>query len=287
MGSARARRWCFTINNPDDETVPTLQSLVPGRVRFLVYGRERAPTTGTSHIQGYLELATSVRRTQVLSLLPGGPHVEVARGDWQQNRDYCLKEGDGEALGTPTTQGQRTDLATAAETVRLHGLKRCAEEHPTTFIKYHKGFAAYRNLVLERDTSFENRKKPYVEVHWGRTSTGKTSFVWEDAEKHGRVWWHVADKWFCGYDGHECAIFDDVPSGVPLTLFLKLLRGVPVDPESKGSRVPFCPKRVYITSNLDPRHWYPDAQPEQTDALLARFDKVKHYAYTSWENLRS
>lgn len=133
------KRWCFTINNPISE--PALHS----SLSYLVYGRETAPTTGTPHLQGYLESKQNVRITG-LHKLPGfeSAHFLRARGTPEQNRDYCTKGGDFVEFGTISGgKGSRTDLThirdIISEQPNRSGLKRIADEHPGDFIRYHRG----------------------------------------------------------------------------------------------------------------------------------------------------
>lgn len=40
------KRWCFTLNNPTDDELDLLSTLVPAVCNFLIFGRELAPGTG-------------------------------------------------------------------------------------------------------------------------------------------------------------------------------------------------------------------------------------------------
>lgn len=51
----RGTRWCFTINNYqqcDEERLRTLAA----HAKYIIYGREKAPGTGTAHLQGFVNL---------------------------------------------------------------------------------------------------------------------------------------------------------------------------------------------------------------------------------------
>ena len=101
MTSAVAARWCFTKNNPTQSDEDDLSGLVPGSARYVLIGRERAPTTGTRHLQGYLVLSSPQRRSyfrRTLGLV--GFHWEIARGTTAQNVAYCTKDGDYDEFGT-------------------------------------------------------------------------------------------------------------------------------------------------------------------------------------------
>ena len=114
---SRAKNWCFTIHNQDslwmDEDV-NIQP--PEDVCYVVYGRETCPETGRIHLQGYLQLKTKKRFAQVSAMLDASSEthafVEKAKGNFNQNFDYCTKEGAWVSWGNPnkgTAGGQNTE----------------------------------------------------------------------------------------------------------------------------------------------------------------------------------
>jgi hypothetical protein len=109
MGS---RRYIFTLNNPTEESMDLILTLqAQDFVKYLVYGREHAPVTGTPHLQGFIIFARPQRCGAVRSYLPGA-HIEPALGTSQQCRDYCIKDGDFVEFGEfPSNPGQRNDIA--------------------------------------------------------------------------------------------------------------------------------------------------------------------------------
>lgn len=115
-------------------------------IRFVIYQLEAAATTGQLHYQGYVEFNKPVKPVTAGTLLrmPRPPHFEKCRGSPQQNIAYCSKADtriDGPwTHGKPVTQGKRTDLMDACETLKTEGLQAVAEMHPTSFVKYHGGF---------------------------------------------------------------------------------------------------------------------------------------------------
>lgn len=54
--NARARRWAFTWNNYTENDVNRLRELPNTSIDYLIFGFEKAPDTGTPHLQGYLEM---------------------------------------------------------------------------------------------------------------------------------------------------------------------------------------------------------------------------------------
>lgn len=107
----RGTRWCFTLNNPtpDDETL--LRSGFDASrgnrpFRFIVFGLEHAPTTGTPHYQGYFELWERKYRN-ALHAIDGLSRAAftLARGSAEDNIRYCTKESTVCTLGNPVNGG--------------------------------------------------------------------------------------------------------------------------------------------------------------------------------------
>jgi len=124
-----------------------------------------------------------------------------------------------------------------------------------------------------------------VLVYWGRTGTGKTRSVYEYSDsnnvqvytlpqnyKGGVVWWD-------GYDGQEVVLIDDFYGWLPLSYLLQLLDRYPFKVRTNDGYQEFRSKRIYITSNQDPREWYSGVQSEETKAaMLRRITSIKHFA---------
>lgn len=87
-----ARAWCFTwCNFPDDYQTHLLATTqIPG-MKAWSWGEEECPTTGTPHIQGYLEVQFKVRWNWFH--LPEQVHWTIARGARGHNSSYTQKDG--------------------------------------------------------------------------------------------------------------------------------------------------------------------------------------------------
>ncbi|AXH76748.1 MAG: putative viral replication protein [Cressdnaviricota sp.] len=88
--NAPARHLCFTCFDVDWRPELPLNA----KVRYLVFQHERASTTGSDHLQGYVEFTAPTRVTQAQRLLglPENTHFESRKGSRTSARDYCKKE---------------------------------------------------------------------------------------------------------------------------------------------------------------------------------------------------
>lgn len=80
----------FTINNYTEEHEKKLQAW---KSRYMVYGRETAPSTGTRHLQGYVCLANQAKLSAIRAKFGPG-WFKPAKGTPAQNLKYCSKSGD-------------------------------------------------------------------------------------------------------------------------------------------------------------------------------------------------
>jgi len=114
-----------------------------------------------------------------------------------------------------------------------------------------------------------------VFTFWGTTGSGKSRRAWAEAgfdayPKDPR------SKFWDGYRGHENVVIDEFRGGIDISHMLRWLDRYPTIVEVKGSSTVLKAKRIWITSNLDPRLWYPDLDSETLSALLRRME-IKHF----------
>lgn len=273
MPAARAKRWCFTLNNYTPQEVELYSNLVTASddVEYIGFGRE-VGEQGTPHLQGLVVLARRLRLSQVRDLLPRS-HLEVMRGSFQQARDYAAKEGDFVSFGEAPAggQGQRTDLTALKND--LDARKRTSEIanlHFATFLKYQRGILAYKNAI-----AVKRNWAPAVVVYWGRTGAGKTRAVYDNLADPEDIYVHSGGQWFDGYEGQPIVLFDDFGgSEFKLTYLLKLLDRYPMQVPVKGGFVSWTPHEIYLTSNRGPLLWFPNAHDEHVAAMERRFTNV-------------
>lgn len=145
--SVRSNRVCFTLNFKGEASWPTSvceevklsleKCLKDGGLQYAIVGKERAPDTGTPHLQGFIAMQPTVLpASQGLvgtwkKLFPflARAHLETARGTDSQNKEYCSKTGDVLLeCGTPKSKLSLKEFA------GLHWKKQL-EEDPELAIK--------------------------------------------------------------------------------------------------------------------------------------------------------
>lgn len=278
MPSARVQKskyWCLTHNNYTDEIYQEYCNLFANVevVSYVCVGKE-VGESGTPHLQLYLECHRRITFSQLKALVPrGNPHVERRLGTAQDAAEYCQKDGEWVEFGTRsvTNPGQRNDLVALQQAINQNdNLRVVADEHFRDFLKYSRAIHAYKNLVATPRTW-----QMSVIVYWGRTGAGKTRAVWENRPSDDDIYIHPGGPWFDGYGGQPIALFDDFAGNdFKLQYLLKLLDRYPMRVPVKGNFVQWKPREVYITSNINPRMWYINANGQHVEALFRRITNI-------------
>lgn len=188
----RARAWTWTLNNYTPEEKEHLIGLANGVeenevIRYIIFGEEIGEQ-GTPHMQGFTATKTVKSRKQMLTLLGKRMHLERSRGTAQQNRDYCVKEGNFVEGGDLPSQGTRKDLASVRVAIEEGATeKEIATEFFEQWTRYHQAFRKYRELLATTSSvgkfgleSFPWRVEMPEEksvIIWGESGIGKTQFA--------------------------------------------------------------------------------------------------------------
>lgn len=112
-----------------------------------------------------------------------------------------------------------------------------------------------------------------VRVYWGLTGTGKSRLAWEQAGLDA----YPKDpltKFWCGYRDQLNVVIDEFRGGVHISHFLRWTDRHPVIVEVKGGSQVLRATNIWLTSNLNPRDWYPEIDEATRDALFRRLEIV-------------
>lgn len=247
------RRVVFTLNNYTNEILTSICNYAESNCRYAIIAKEVAPTTGTPHLQGFLHFKNPKTHKTLGKVLPGG-HFLHAKGSDEDSQVYCSKEDPSPwEFGTMCHQGKRSDLDDAILTLNESGgdLKRVAMEHAGAYVRYHRGFAAYKSLVCA--TAPRDFKTKLV-VLFGPPGTGKTRAAYELAGENPYP--KPRGEWWDGYCGNNGVIIDDFYGWLKFDELLKISDRYPYRVPIKGGYENFCTKIIIITSNIDISKWY-------------------------------
>lgn len=268
----KARAWCFTENNP--VRLNLFPDGLPEGIKYVVYQLERGEQ-GTPHLQGYIQFTAPRTMSwvkRIVSKTAEGDeffvfermHLLKARGSASQNKVYCTKAGrlDGPwELGDAPKQGERTDLAAAAEELMRSGDIRKVD--PKVFLKYASG--CLKLAALAPPPRRDNLK---VITIIGSTGIGKSYAVHDLYPDVYCVNMGNSGLWWDGYTGQSVVLFEEFKGQVQLQKMLQILDPYPLRLEIKGGLVPARFTVVFITSNYTPDKWYKNETGDR-DAEMA------------------
>jgi len=201
----------------------------------------------------------------------GSFHCELGRSE--AAAEYVWKE-DTRVEGTQFEFGSKPIQRNSK--IEWDKVWEAAQKGNLMEIPTHLRVQSYRTLrQIAADYAKPVGMERFGYVYWGRTGTGKSKQAWELAgvdayPKDPRT------KFWCGYDGQKHVIIDEFCGGIDISHMLRWLDRYPVIVEIKGSSRCLNATHFWITSNVDPRLWYPEATEEQKLALLRRLE-ITHF----------
>lgn len=86
-----AKRWCFTLNNYTEDEISSIVPVFKEYSSVCIITKE-VGESGTPHLQGYCEFKTKCRPSSLFSCKR--IHYEKAKGNKQQNIEYCSKQNE-------------------------------------------------------------------------------------------------------------------------------------------------------------------------------------------------
>lgn len=264
MDKKRSRGWCFTLFNYCDNDVQVLSQggSRPDDVLYLVFGKEVCPKTGTPHLQGFLYAKTLKSFKQAKAYVSDGAHLEPQKGSNKQAIEYCKKDGSFTEYGTAPNQGKRTDLEAVTEMILAgSSLSDVAMEHPTVYVKFHRGL---RDLKLTVTRPYTRESVCGVWIY-GEPGTGKSHYA---QTLYPNAYRKSQSKWFDGYAGEKEIILDDLDTNM-LCHHLKIWTDKwSCTGETKGGTVHLMHDVFVVTSNYKIRDLVPKKSKDEDDEAM-------------------
>jgi len=280
-----SRDHCWTLNNYTDEEVEHIKQV---ECRYLVFGKEIAPTTGTPHLQGYIYLHQPQSLMQLKALL--GPRVSFkdAYGNVLQNTNYTCKDEDIWKKGKAPKQGKRNDFGAVRDCIRKTNLNdhELLKHHPGCVGRYPKFIEHCREVYHPYlvTAQYKDFNKPFFTdfktmVFVGPPRIGKTQFALA----------HFERPFFCTHldqlpkfkpDFHDGMVFDDVDfSLIPRSQQIFITdwdqpRAIHI--RYKVTEIPACTRKIFCCN--------PQAYPFKDDeainerVTIIRFEREKLFS---------
>lgn len=234
-------------------------------IRYLAYGLESCPKTGTPHHQTFLYFksprSVSLKALNNLGNEFGPKHCSIApmKGTFQQNKAYCSKEGQLTEFGERPNHGARNDLEEVTNSIRsgLQTVDDVVETNPWLFHNYGRTLDRAEGIALRRKWRTE-----MTEGIWyvGPTGSGKSHKCFHDyGDFHPSTHYvkTLDEGWWDGYKGQETVIFNEFRGEIAFSELLDLVDKWPKNVKVRNKEsVPFLAKRLIVTSSIDPQDCY-------------------------------
>lgn len=261
----QARFWLLTI--PHADFLPYL----PTNVDYIRGQLERGHINEYLHWQICVHFSRKLRLRGVKSIFGDSCHAEPSRSE--AARDYVWKE-DTRIDGTQFELGKlpfRRGVSEDWEAIRNNAKRGRLDDIPPDV--YCRLYGNFKRIAVDHMEPIGVERT--ITVYWGRTGTGKSRRAWEEAgldafPKDPRT------KFWDGYRNHKHVVMDEFRGGIDIAHLLRWFDRYPVVVEVKGSSVVLGATNIWITSNIDPRNWYPDLDAETLAALLRRLN-ITHF----------
>ncbi len=271
------RNWCFTLNNPTNADQEFFNEIENGGewthiITYIILQEEKG-VDGTVHYQGYIELKKAVRLSRMKTLFGDRYHFEARRGTQAQAIAYCKKAESRLANGFVWTYGSPKRGGTAGKfsdvvTALKNGMD--IEEAEDQFTEH---FVMWKDKLQDYALKIKGIRNWATDIHIyvGKSGTGKTYTAQHEDEDYYVVPWPMGGRWWWpGYTGQNTVVMDEFRHQIKLDVMLKMMDRYDWHLESKGRNFHFCSKKIIITTNIDPKDWYPHIEKSKKEPLARR-----------------
>lgn len=267
------RQGIFWLCTLSCDAVPTLPLLREGELPsdlVWVKGQQERGDGGYLHWQFVVAFRKKVSLAGVKRVLGDAVHAELSRSN--AAAEYVSKEetrvdGPWEWGAKPIQRNSKPDW----DAIWAAAISRDLLAIPASIRV--SSYRALRSIGADYAVPLAMEREVYV--FWGVTGSGKSRRAWDEAgmDAYSK---DPRSKFWDGYQASENVVIDEFRGGIDVAHILRWCDRYPVRVEVKGSSAPLCAKRIWFTSNVDPRDWYPDLDEETKSALIRRFN-ITHF----------
>lgn len=261
--TSQAQYWILTI--PHANFTPYL----PPPCSYIVGQLECSNGTGYLHWQLVVYFRKRVRLRGVTDVF-GFVHAEPTKSDAALS--YVWK-ADTRVAGTQFELGTRAirrNNPADWDSIRRHAISGQLGSVPSDI--YIRCYNQLRRITADHLQAVAMERE--VSCYWGVSGTGKSRRAWNEATFQAYPK-DPRSKFWDGYRGEENVVIDEFRGGIDIAHLLRWLDRYPVIIEVKGASTVLRAKKIWITSNLHPRDWYPELDELTKNALLRRMTIVE------------
>jgi hypothetical protein len=200
----------------------------------------------------------------------------------------------GEMTESRKVQGQRTDLEAVQNYLKQgHSLHETAKQFPSQYIKYERGIVKY--YIAMHNVTFRTTKPEvivviganlevahryahgYILSEENKTRDASNKILPKDIENLIYNWTPESRRatYFDGYDPvkHSTIFIQNYFNEIEFPLLFNMLGSERMNLPIRFETVPMVAKRIIITSEKSPLHWYRNSGRNEL-AIFSRIDKI-------------
>lgn len=277
--------WWFTIQCETDAQALAWELPQTPKYKYAIWRAHAAPTTGKPHVHVLVQYTVKQRFSTMQNKGYKNLKYCPTRQYQENNRNYVITDihkdkspknplGPYVEKGTwaeTSQQGRRNDLLEVTTKIKEGAsLKRVAEEHPDTFVRYYRGFEKFKAITVDEDKYNDYRP---LQVIWsyGDSGAGKSELPFR-TEKKSDVYDcpRIENKklWLDGYDGQKILVLDDMVNTMTYHLLLKICNPRVSRWPNKGGFVPGIWEKIYISFQRKPEDLFSMSYDRQLERRI-------------------
>jgi len=277
----QTRLFCFTDWNTESE--PRWN---PDDCQYLGYEHEICPETGRPHWQEFFYLKAKKTIKGALPMVRQFHpelddnefihiHISQCGGTFEQNVNYCSKDGNFKEFGEKPNQGQRLDLIVMRvqieQGVRVDDI--CMDT-PHLFHQYGRTLNKLEDIIMRKQFRTEMTKGIW---YWGKTGTGKSHKAFKGFDPLTHYNYPYDNGWWDGYTQQDTVIINDFRGNIPYSELLQMVDKWPYSVRRRNREpIPFTSKTIIVTSSMIPEEVYSNIhRDDNIEQLLRRFDIIE------------
>jgi len=273
------KHFCFTLNNYTPGEVELLQNV---DCWYLVCGEEKAPTTGTIHLQCFIQFKKKKKLSTVINRLPRrSAKVQrmYERSTVEACVTYCKKdEKIIVEIGGPWFEKKINGLDELNDLIKdgKTTVDELCLNNPMAHYQYGRTLSRTETIVRRK-----TRRKVFKKGIWffGLSMTGKTHRAWQYIEEnklHDDLYeWQEDNGYYTDYEPHmTCMLINEFRGGMPYNELLRITDKWPTRLKRKSiGVVPCMIDTVIVTSSLNPYEVYRNLSAnDNIMQLIRRFE---------------
>lgn len=269
MPCPQGRYWLATISCAHLAEQPSLKDPI-----CYLKGQKEQGEGGFLHWQVLAVTSKRCTLKMVKQALHQSAHVELSRSDaadsyvWKE--ETRVPDTQFELGSKPISRARKEDW----DKILLSAKRGSFDDIPSDVLI--RNYSAIKRIRVDSMVPIR-REEVIVNVFWGATGTGKTKRAHDEIAGRDFFDKNPLTKWWDGYRGQKLCLIDEFAGRVDIINLLRWLDRYPCTVEVKGFSVPLEVTEFWITSNLSPENWYPDASNEHVRALKRRLTNVVRF----------